>query len=405
MRAAAFLAGLVFVAASPAAAFDPLGDVAVSGYVDVRAVAPAGPTSWLKGGLGKFRYGSGDSPITFGEGVMQASARLDDGLSAVTVLRLEPRTPSLVDALETYLRYAPAGGGDIGWSVKAGAFFPTLSLENDDLGWASPYTLTPSAINSWVGDELRTIGSEATLRWKSGVGTFSALGALFCCNDEAGILIADRGWSLEDRPTGLTERVRLPDTTLQLFHKLPDQRTGMFDEIDGGVGWYGGLAWQMPGIGKLMAMRYDNRADPDAVSSRDTSWETKFWSFGARTQVGHLVLIAQQLSGYTAVAVASGEAETKFQSGFLLASYDLNDWRLSVREDLFQTRHLSATPHPLSEDGDAFTASLSWSGLDRVRLTGEVIALHNRRLEYVRAGLGGPDRTDTQLQLDARFFL
>ena len=76
-----------------------------------------------------------------------------------------------------------------------------------------------------------------------------------------------------------------------------------------------------------------------------------------------------------------------------------------MREDLFQTRHLSATPHPLSEDGDAFTASLSWSGLDRVRLTGEVIVLHNRRLEYVRAGLGGPDRTDTQLQLDARFFL
>ncbi len=50
--------------------------------------------------------------------------------------------------------------------MKSGAFFPTISLENDDLGWASPYTLTPSAINSWIGDELRSIGSEATMRWK-----------------------------------------------------------------------------------------------------------------------------------------------------------------------------------------------------------------------------------------------
>ena len=49
----------------------------------------------------------------------------------------------------------------VSWSVKAGAFFPTISLENDDLGWTSPYTLTPSAINSWIGEELRTIGSEA----------------------------------------------------------------------------------------------------------------------------------------------------------------------------------------------------------------------------------------------------
>ena len=52
--------------------------------------------------------------------------------------------------------------------MKTGAFFPTISLENDDLGWTSPYTLTPSAINSWIGDELRTIGSEAILRCDTG---------------------------------------------------------------------------------------------------------------------------------------------------------------------------------------------------------------------------------------------
>jgi len=79
------------------------------------------------------------------------------------VLRAEPDDRNVVDALEAYLRYAPASDGDVSWSMKAGAFFPTISLENDDLGWASPYTLTPSAINSWIGDELRTIGGEGKL--------------------------------------------------------------------------------------------------------------------------------------------------------------------------------------------------------------------------------------------------
>ena len=63
----------------------------------------------------------------------------------------------------------PAAAGPVSWSVKTGAFFPTISLENDDLGWTSPYTLTPSAINSWIGEELRTIGSEAILRYDTGV--------------------------------------------------------------------------------------------------------------------------------------------------------------------------------------------------------------------------------------------
>ena len=58
-----------------------------------------------------------------------------------------------------------------------------------------------------------------------------------------------------------------------------------------------------------------------------SAWETKFWSFGARTDIGPLVLIAQQLSGYTSIepAALSPELVTKFQSGFLLASYDLGD--------------------------------------------------------------------------------
>ena len=68
-----------------------------------------------------------------------------------------------VDALEAYARYSPQTSGDWQWSVKAGAFFPPISLENTEVGWTSPWTLTPSAINSWVGEEVKVVGGEATL--------------------------------------------------------------------------------------------------------------------------------------------------------------------------------------------------------------------------------------------------
>lgn len=393
---------LVVVLTTNAKALDLADDFSITGYVDARVIAPTDQASWLKGGQGKFRYGSGQN--FGGEAVLQASWQIDDELSAISVLRAEPQTPSVLDALETYLRYAPARDGDLSWSVKAGAFFPTISLENDDIGWASPYTLTPSAINSWIGDEIRSIGSEATVRYDAKAwGTISLMGALTCCNDEAGELIADRGWAMDDRPFGLFERERIPDATLRIFHAPVPGRTGMFDELDGIVGWYAGAIWQIPDIAKFTVTRYDNQGDPEAVSSRDFGWRTKFWSFGARTQVGPLVLIAQQMSGYTEIEVRGIENATKFQSGFLLASYDLEDWRVSLREDLFQTRRLNAVNNVWNEDGYATTAAISWAPQEWLRLTGELIAMTSRRGEYVTAGMPY-NRDDTQLQFSTRFF-
>jgi hypothetical protein len=381
-------------------------DLTLQAYADFRLVAPPKETSWVHGGLSKFRYGGGTS-FRFAEAVAQGNLTLDDHLDGVAVLRLEPSDRDVVDPLETYLYWHPEGDGALSYSVKAGAFFPTISLENDDLGWASPYTLTPSAINSWIGEELRTIGSEGIAKYRTeNAGTISLTAAVLCCNDPTGILIADRGWAMDDRPTGIWERLRLPDATLRQFRRPVPGTTAEFIEIDKRWGWYAGLGWQMDGIGKLTVLRYDNQANPADASARDTAWETKFWAFGARTQIEGVMLIAQQLSGYTAVAPRGTDIVTKFQSGFLLASYDWDVWRLSLREDLFQTRHLTATPpNPMSEDGNAFTASLSWSGYDWLRLTGEVVAMDSRRLQYISAGLSpSANLPQSQFQLSARFF-
>ena len=68
------------------------------------------------------------------------------------------------------------------------------------------------------------------------------------------------------------------------------------------------------------------------------------------------------------------EDATKFQSGFLLASYDLegiglDDWRASMRERCVPDPPCRAPPSLMNEDGDATTCALSWQGVDWLRVT------------------------------------
>jgi len=408
----ALLAASFFLAsfAVPARAEQDFGPLGVSGYADFRVIASPQETSWLNGGLSKFRYGGNEGNFRFAEAVVQGDLKLGSDFSAVAVVRGEPEQRTGIDLLEGYVSWHPATDGPVSWSVKTGAFFPTISLENDDLGWTSPYTLTPSAINSWIGEELRTIGSEAIVRFDTGsFGTVSLTGAVTCCNDPAGVLMAMRGWAMDDRPSGVFGDLREPDATLRLFHEDFPSRTPMFDEIDGRPGWYAGLTWQMAGIGKITALRYDNEGDPNKVSGEYGAWDTRFWSYGARTGWDDLVLIAQGLQGQTVIGTRFGLSYTFFQSAFLLASYDLagvgaEDWRASLRGDVFQTRHPAATPSIMNEDGHAATISVSWQHFDWLRLTGELIAMQSRRNEYLLDGFPSAALDQQDFQLSAKFF-
>src|SRR4029078_13604106 len=80
-----------------------------------------------------------------------------------------------------------------------------------EVGCASGGPLTPSPINTWVGDELRTIGAEGEIEYRSEARTISAVGSIYGYNFPAGVLIAFHGWIFEDRPATLIERERLPD--------------------------------------------------------------------------------------------------------------------------------------------------------------------------------------------------
>ena len=114
-----------------------------------------------------------------------------------------------------------------------------------------------------------------------------------------------------------------------------------------------------------------------------------------------LTILSQALSGDTYIDYKPSRV-TRFKSAFVLASYDIGDWRLSGRAETFATRN--STTIQRDEDGHALTAATSWSARSWLRLTGELIQLTSRRADRV-VFQELPNRTDTQFQLNARVFL
>jgi hypothetical protein len=384
-------------------------DFTVNGLVDLGFATTSRQTSWLKGGLGKLDGGGGggggQSVAFVGQALADLRLQLDPALAGFVRLRLAPDQHAPFDILEAYARYQPVSTRDWLWSVKLGAFFPPISLENESVGWTSPWTLTPSAINSWVGDELRTIGGESNLEWRYGTGALSLLGSVFCCNDPTGTLLANRGWAFDGRPIGLFGEPRQPDLVSRQFGNGLALREQPFKEIDGRAGWYAGAAASQDELGRLTALYYDNRADPAAHAGSDFGWRTKFTSLGVETYLGDVVLLGQAMAGTTAIQPFDAfVATTEFQSAYLLAGYYFGEFRAAGRVDLFATQlHNSTGSRGPGEHGYAFTASGSWNPVRWFRLSAEMIHVDNYRGQRVAAGLS-PHASELQMQLVGRIF-
>jgi len=375
------------------------------GYVDARSAASGDEQDWTDGGLGKARFGDDGTQAT-GGAVLAGNLQLTPALQANATLQFLPQQRESLDVLDASLRYRPVSTTPWRWSVRAGAFFPPVSLENDNIGWTSTWTLTPSAINSWIGEELRIFGAEARIEHRGDAGTLEAFGALFGRNDPAGELLAARGWAMGDLTSGVNASLREPDAYVPLTSAPGPALYKPFVEIDDRVGWYAGANWNTPAY-RVALLRYDNRADPEsfkAYRGRDVfSWHTRFWSLGAQTRVGDFELLGQLMRGSTAFEpVPELYLESEFNAGYLLVGWDRGAWQPALRVDLFQVRQTPGDPDSLSEHGNALTLALNWRPRNDLRISGEWLRIdssrNQRRLEGNEAR-----QVQQQLQLSVRF--
>ncbi len=384
-------------------------DFHFAGYVDGRIVfAPTNSEPYLDGGLGKLRFGedNGHPGVHLTDIVGSGSVQVSPAFSATAVAHINPEYGPAVDLIEAYVRYRPVSTSGWRWSVQAGAFFPPISLENDQLGWQPFWTLTPSAIDSWIGAEVRIIGVQGTLEYRSQDSDLAINGAIFGFNDPMGVVIADRGWNFDDRPVGLFDKYRLPDSIGIITGRPPPLQADLFKEIDHRPGWYLDVSYEPQGFG-VEVMTYDNNADPTKGSGGDFAWHTRFWDIGAYTQIdGLFSLLAQAMSGDTSIRPSPFfQSETEYKAAYLLAGVDLDQWWFGGRADVFQTRtRNSFGPSPLlSESGRAWTLAANYAPETWIRLTSELLVVNSTRGQRVLAG-DPAHQVETQLQFAVRIF-
>jgi hypothetical protein len=385
-------------------------DLRMDGLVDFRVFHPSDQQSNLDGGLGKTERGSGDRPVAAGVALEALTLRGVAGLTPdfrlIGELRSDPRQKTAVDILDAYAVWRPVSTTRWRWTVKGGAFFAPVSLENENIGWTSPWTLTPSAINSWAGDELRTLGTEGMLEWRGDVDHIEATAAVFGWNQPAGVAIADRGWTFSGSPLGLFDHIRLPADAAESSTGAPPVGSRLysneFRQLDGTPGWYAGLAWERPDLGRLQLLRYDNMADPSAHDG-EFAWRTKFWSLGYSTDIGEFVVLAQAMTGSTEIVPSPATTSTTdFYAAYVLLGWERLDWRYAVRFDQFGTAERRADPGiRASEHGMALTAAITWTPVKHVRIIAEVLGVDSWRVQRVLDGKN-PHAVETQTQLAVR---
>ena len=379
---------------------------------DVRLVAVDGEKSWVDGGFGKLRSGSnGDLRVQpqLGNVSLVWKPQFTWSLGAIVVGMAEGGQRTEAGLSQAYLTFRPMRSKKVAFSGRAGLMWPPVSLEHEGADWHVKDSITPSAINSWIGEEVRPVAAEATLSANLGDHKLRATGALFAANDTSGTLLTFRGWALHDRTTLAFHHQPLPplDSDLAGYqapftHPLLDVEPGFARR----PGYYAKLVWQPPVPVRIELFRYDNRANPEAVTSQlEWGWRTSFDHVGLVADLGSgAELRAQGLQGRTEMGFREGGARwvnNRFRSAYVSMTRPFGSVHLSARVDAFDTRNRG------SDVGDEYDDT-GWSAMLAARrewphFTGLIELLHVSSRRENRSDVGLDARQNqTQLQAEVR---
>jgi hypothetical protein len=345
-------------------------------------------------GAGKSRYGGRSTSLGLERVTRLALSHLAIELGAALPWDIEARAqvnwetdidnddrPLLIEAL----LHKEWGQWENGWGLQVGVINPSLSLEHTGPAVTPLYTLTPSALSTWVWEEGRVAGV-AVDWWRimSNGMRFSLLFGSGFGPDQMGRLLAVRGWVLSDALAGVNSDAPLP---------LKGALVSVFDERDHRPSLYS-LA-TLTDEREVLSLRlgyFDNLGDQGSTGV----WETRFGTAGVILRpLGRLELLAQYMEG---VAMVRGAANDVGFSGFYaLVSFGYRNHRASVRYDEFRTNDLDGAPF-FREHGEGVTlAYLLEFGLHH-RVGFEYLFLHSRRPILFRG-----DPSDDGWQLSYRF--
>lgn len=392
-----FACGLIgaLTCATPAAAQFALSRDQVSGVATLGVSVGDNERSWVDRGLAK--AGVGDR-VTAGA-IFAWRPSLNPRIGGLVTASYQSALSS-VALDEAYLTLRPSPGDALRLSGRAGLFYPPISLEHDSSEWSLARSITPSAINSWVAEEVKAAGLELTLRTGLAGRPAGLTVAGFQGNDTSGALLAFRGWALHDLRATLGGELPLPPVPAMFVGKQAPW-TRPIDEVDGRWGAYARLDFSPVDALSLSVFAYDNNGDRTTVVNGQYAWRTRFvqvaarWAPDTRTEV-----LLQGMQGETSMGrVSEGEnpADVGFQSAFVLVSRDLGGSAITTRLEQFSIddRTFKAIDNN-AEQG--WSATLAWTRpvRNRLELVIESVFVSSDRPDRARLG---EDRRQDNLRL------
>ena len=331
----------------------------------------AGP-SWAEGGYGRFDVGaaSPDSTRTLNDEVGQLGFDWTptswlllhaDGIArrepAGTVGQRSGLVQAYADLFSEHLR------------LRAGAFWLPTSRENVDPLWNSRYTITYSALNSWIAQEVRPVGADLQF---SPNFYFTVGATAFRGNDTMGTVLAARGWTFGNRLSVYNEKIAVPP---------PDDFTRPIgSELDHKLGFAGRIRVQLPERALLQITHIDNRSKLVPGEAPDYPWQTRFNIVGGEIgSTSPTTAAAEWAKGRTTLAFPGGRFALDFDTAYLLVSRKYGKDRYTTRIERFSTRnHVHGTNDNSRENGKALT--FAWlrdlsdhvrGGLEDVKVDGD----------------------------------
>jgi hypothetical protein len=363
----------------------------LEGLIQVGAVIADPKTSFMNKGTGALRYD--DSGITLQQALLRYNPDLSTSLSADIVLNAYSDGEQRLGFTQASLKWKPLSASTLRWKGRAGFFYPRMSSENADIGWLSPYSYTPSAINSWIGEELRILGAEASVfspgRSRRSAWSWEATAGLFGSNDPTGTLLSWRGFALTDRQSLHHDRVEFAPIPAVIDRDQLWSKSWVepFEEIDDRIGHYVGGHLRFRNRSDIRLYYYDNNADPSRLNKdRLYAWDTRFTSLAARHDLSPTTrLLAQWMRGSS--EMGPDFVDIDFDSYYLLLSHRRGASRFSLRYDRWDVRETdSFEPDPNDSDGDAVTLAWRWDTSDAWQIGLEYIHTDNVAANRITVG-------------------
>lgn len=321
--------------------------------------------SFLNKGTGILKYDS-QSDLELAHALLHVKADINGETSFESVLNHVSSATTNTNVSQAFVKYNPIWSPKYRWQFKVGMFYPEMGFENPTTGWLSPYNYTNSAINSWVGEELRTIGGEIKFtrpgRKHNSPHTFALVTSAYKANDTLGTLLAWRGWALHDKQAILNESIPFANyPSIQDTGILPTQASWVepFREIDGNWGFYIGGHWDYRSSSRLRFYHYNNRGDEDILArGGQYAWQTIFNTVSWQYRINkNIRFISQIMDGNTAMGV--GKVNVDFRAWFALVSYNFTAHRITLRFDDFKT--VDKDVYKIQDDNDGHGDSVTLS--------------------------------------------